>query len=217
MSSRPSTAALPRVPSRSASRAVQRRRRRRGRERRAAPASPRGRGRRARSRRSRRRPVRRGRWRRAGHARVRCRRRGACWTSGSGRRRRSCAPNFATSSSERCTQCAHQTSSASQPTLVEVLDRRAAVELAAVLLFLHGLREVRVQPQPEPARQLCRLGHQLARDRERRARRDGDLAPVRRPRGRLRLQSSARTSSRVSDDRVGRKPPLRLAEVHRAA
>ena len=99
--------------------------------------------------------------------------------------------------------------------LVEVLDRRAAVELAAVLLFLHGLREVRVQPEPEPARQLCRLGHQLARDRERRARRDRDLdlCAVRETGCGL-----CRSKCFVAclHDRVGRKPALRLAEVHRA-
>jgi hypothetical protein len=118
----------------------------------------------------------------------------------------SCALNVATSSFERCTQCAH---------LAEVLDRRAAVELAAVLLFLDRLSEVRVQPKPEPARQLRRLGHQLARDRERRARRDRDLdlCAVRETGCGL-----CRSKCFVAclHDRVGRKPALRLAEVHRA-
>ena len=58
---------------------------------------------------------------------------------------------------------------------VEVLDRRAAVELLAVRLLFHRLREVGVQVQAEPARELGRLRHQPPRDREGRAGRDGDL------------------------------------------
>src|SRR5581483_1181769 len=52
---------------------------------------------------------------------------------------------------------------------VEVLDRRAPVELAAERLFLDGLREMRVQHETEPARELGGRTHQLARDGERRA------------------------------------------------
>ena len=58
---------------------------------------------------------------------------------------------------------------------VEVLDRCAAVEVAAVRLLLDRLGEMGVQHQPEPARELCGRAHQLAGDRERRARGDGDL------------------------------------------
>ena len=115
MSSRPSTAAPPRVPRRSASRAVIacRPAARAGDEqrlldleeqvaalvrRRAVDAEP------------------------DAHARVeqrrapaRCRRRAACSTSGSARRRRRRSAKVATSSSFRWTQCAHQTSDSIQP------------------------------------------------------------------------------------------------------
>jgi hypothetical protein len=44
---------------------------------------------------------------------------------------------------------------AGQPTpLLEVLDGPAPVELLAVVVFLDGLREVRVQAQPEPPSEL---------------------------------------------------------------
>ena len=89
--------------------------------------------------------------------------------------------NVCTSAGERWTQCAHQTSDAVQPELGEVLDRCAAVELPAVRVFLHGLREMRVELQAEPPRQRRRVGHQLLRHRERRARRDGDLHHRARP------------------------------------
>ncbi len=99
--------------------------------------------------------------------------------------------------------------------LLEVLDRPAPVELLAVGLLLDRLGEVRVQRQPEPPRELGRLLHQAARDRERRARRDGEL-PVAVAR-RASRSVSASTSSSVLDERVGRQAAVRLAEVHRAA
>ena len=60
----------------------------------------------------------------------------------------------------------------------QVLDRRAAVALAAERVLLGRLGEVRVQLQAEPPGERGRLLHQLARDRERRARRDGHLQEV---------------------------------------
>src|SRR6266536_5238002 len=59
--------------------------------------------------------------------------------------------------------------------LLQVLDGPAAVELAAVLLLLDGLGEVRVQLQAEPPRELRRLAHQPAGHGKRRAGRDRDL------------------------------------------
>ena len=99
---------------------------------------------------------------------------------------------------------------------LEVLDRRAAVELAAVRLLLDRLGEVRVQLQAEPPRERGRLLHQPRRDRERRARRDRDL--TRSPSASAASRSvSARIASSVLDERVGRQAALGLAEVHRAA
>ena len=60
---------------------------------------------------------------------------------------------------------------------VEVLDGRAAVELAAVSLLLDRLREMRVEREAEAPRERRGLLHQPARDGERRAGRDGDLDP----------------------------------------
>ena len=58
--------------------------------------------------------------------------------------------------------------------LLEVLDRPHAEELQAERLLLDGLGHVRVQPHAALAGELGRLGHQLARDAERRARRERD-------------------------------------------
>ena len=104
--------------------------------------------------------------------------------------------------------------------LGEVLDRRAAVELPAVGLLLHGLREMGVELQAEPPRQRRRVGHQLLRDGERRAWRDGDLhhrpgAGLVQPAGQLLCRREHRV--RVFDHRVRRQPTLRLAEIHRPA
>ena len=82
--------------------------------------------------------------------------------SGSARRRCRVAAKRATSSSDRWTQCAHQTSPASQPSDSRYSTGRAAVELAAVRLLLDRLGEVRVEHEPEPPRELGRLLHQLA-------------------------------------------------------
>ena len=154
--------------------------------------------------------------RRAARARARCRRRAACSSSGSGRRRRRDSANFATSSGERCTQWAHQTSSASQPSSSMYSTGRAAELLVRVLVLLDGLGEVRVQAQAEPARELRRLAHQLTCDREGRARRDGDL-------DRLAVGERRRCLRRgedlvaILDDVVGRQPAVGLAEIHRPA
>ena len=103
---------------------------------------------------------------------------------------------------------------------VEVLDRRAAVQLLAVRLLLDRLGEMRVQVQAEAASELGRLGHQPARDGERRARRDRDLDP----RARARLVQLADEALGVGEHRVdvldelvGRQPAVGDAEVHRAA
>ena len=62
---------------------------------------------------------------------------------------------------------------------LEVLDRPAVIQLEAVRLLLGGFGEVGVEAQTEAPRQLCRLGHQASRDRERRARRDDQLGVAR--------------------------------------
>ena len=116
----------------------------------------------------------------------------------------------------RCTQCAHQTSSASQPTSIEVLDGRAAVALAAELVLVGRLGEVRVQPQAEAPRERGRLLHQLTRDRERRARRDGDLQQVAVGQRGDALGVGQDLVERL-DQRVGRQAAVRGAEIHRAA
>ena len=97
--------------------------------------------------------------------------------------------------------------------LLEVLDGTAAVELPAVLVLLDGLREMRVEPQAAPARELRRLAHQAARHREGRARCDHDLAGIR-------LGEAFRLGEHdvdVLDELVRREAALRLAKVHRAA
>ena len=99
---------------------------------------------------------------------------------------------------------------------LEVLDRRAAVELAAVRLLLDRLGEVRVELQPEPAGERGRLLHQARRDRERRARRDGDLDQVAvgergEPLG------VGEDVVDVLDELVGRQAAVGVAEIHRAA
>ena len=93
---------------------------------------------------------------------------------------------------------------------VEVLDGRAAEALAAVLLLLDRLGEVRVELQAELARELGRLRHQVAGDRERRARRDGEL-DARAPAASRAAPASRRVSSRiasiVSTTESGGRPP----------
>ena len=134
---RASRGAAPRAPSSP--------RRRRGRARRAAPASPRRRGRRARSR-----PSRRRRARRATPASTRSRT-GA--TPAPSRRFEvgQCAtpvpvsPNRAISSAREVDAVGAPDVVGEPAELVEVLDGRAAVELAAVRLLLDGLGEVGVQ------------------------------------------------------------------------
>ena len=151
----------------------------------------------------------------AARGRARRRRRGGGSTSGSARRRSRSRPNRATSSSERCTQCAHHTSRSSQPSRSRYSTGRAAVELAAVRLLLDGLGEVRVEHEPEPPRERGRLLHQPARDRERRARRDRDLHARARPRSRAARRGAApsrrgpRRSPRRARRAAGRRPRRR--------
>ena len=103
---------------------------------------------------------------------------------------------------------------------LEVLDRRAAVELAAVRLLLDGLGEMRVEDEPEPAGECRGLLHQPSGDGERRAGRDGDLharaGAVLVVRG---VEPLRLGEHRVEllDQLVRRKPAVRHAEVHRAA
>ena len=128
-------------------------------------------------------------------------------------------PKRLTSSPERWTQCAHQTSSSSQPDLLEVLDRAAAEETLAVLLLLDGLGEMGVEAQPEAPRELGGLAHQPLRDRERRAGRDDDLRPRARA-GLVEGEKALRVGEHlvgVLDEVVGRQAAVGLADVHRAA
>ena len=93
---------------------------------------------------------------------------------------------------------------------VEVLDRRAAVELPAVLLLLDRLGEMRVQRQPEASGERGRLLHQPSGDGERRARRDRDLHSSARPGLVERAASrsvSASTVSSSSTSSSGGSPP----------
>ena len=149
-----STAAPPRVPSRSASRAVI-----------AAGAAAAARDEQrllhleeevasARSRPIRRRRARRAPRRRRARGPARRRRRAAGSTSGSARRRCPSRRSGATSLVARGGRSARtRRRPPSQPRRVEVLDRRAAVQLAAVRLLLDRLGQVRVQRQAEPPRQ----------------------------------------------------------------
>ena len=61
------------------------------------------------------------------------------------------------------------------PDALEVLDRGAVEQLAAVRILLDRLGEMRVQLQAEPARERGGLLHQPRGHRERRARGDCDL------------------------------------------
>ena len=103
---------------------------------------------------------------------------------------------------------------------VEVLDRRAAVQLLAVRLLLDRLRQVRVQLQAEAPRELGRLRHQAAGDRERRAGRDRDLDSRARA-GLVQLAGEALGVGEhgvdLLDELVGRQAAVGGAEVHRAA
>ena len=95
---------------------------------------------------------------------------------------------------------------------VEVLDGRAAVELAAVLLLLDRLGQMRVEREAEAPRERGGLLHQPSRDGERRARRDGDLH-ARAGAGlvELRVESLGVGDDRVEllDEVVGRKAAVR--------
>ena len=103
---------------------------------------------------------------------------------------------------------------------VEVLDRAAAVELEAVLLLLERLGEMGVQREAEPARERRRLLHQAAGDRERRARRDGQLhAGAGAGLVQQRREPLGLGEHRVEllDELVRREAAVGDAEVHRAA
>ena len=103
---------------------------------------------------------------------------------------------------------------------VEVLDRRAAVELLAVRLLVGRLREVRVQLQAEPAGELRGLRHQAPGDREGGAGRDRDLNV----RAGAALVQLAGEAFRVGEHRVdlldqlvGGQAAVGDPEIHRAA
>ena len=104
--------------------------------------------------------------------------------------------------------------------LLEVLDRPHAEQLEAELLLVERLGHVRVQPDAALPRELRRLGHQLLRDAERRAR--GERDPHHRVRRRVveavdRLGAGGEDRVAVLGDLVGRQAAVRLAEVHAAA
>ena len=104
--------------------------------------------------------------------------------------------------------------------LREVLDRCAPVELPAVRLLLPRLREVRVEDEPEPPRELGGFAHELPGHGERGAGRDRDLHARARPRlvqlvrEALGLREHA---VQVLDELVRRQASVRRAEVHRPA
>ena len=103
--------------------------------------------------------------------------------------------------------------------LLQVLHRPAAEQALAVLLFLDGLGQVGVQPQPEPARQRGRLRHQSLGGGERRAGRDRDLRPGARP-FLVEGEEALRVGEgrvQVLDEVVRREAALRLADIHRPA
>src|SRR6266511_1450155 len=100
--------------------------------------------------------------------------------------------------------------------LLDVLDGCAAEFLQRVLLLLGRLGEMRVQAEAEPARELCRFGHQLTGDREGGAGRHGDvdLCAVREG---SRLFGGGEGLVAFLDDPVRREAAVGFAEVHRAA
>ena len=103
------------------------------------------------------------------------------------------------------------------PDALEVLDRRAVEELAAVRILLDRLGEMRVQLQAEPARERGRLLHQPRRHRERASRVRLRSAPALRRRGgaaaRCRRESCRcpRRVSRAAGRRRTRRGPSSLA------
>ena len=123
--------------------------------------------------------------------------------------------------SSRCTRVREPDVGAEPAERVQVLHRRAAEVLAAVLVLVGGLGQVRVQPDalvPGPAS--AASVEQVAGDRERRAR--GDADPQHRA-GRRVVEPVDRVLGRgedrveVLDHVVGRQPARALAQVHRAA
>ena len=102
----------------------------------------------------------------------------------------------------------------------QVLDGRAAVELQAVRALLHRLGQVRVQREAEAPRERRRLLHEPLRDRERGARRDGDLDAGSGPRLVERADEPLGVCEHgveLLHELVGREAAVRDAEVHRAA
>jgi hypothetical protein len=100
--------------------------------------------------------------------------------------------------------------------LVEQIDRPPAEVLEAVLGLLHGLAQVGVQPQPVGAGEGGRLDHQLGRDRERRARRDHDLAPVGIVEAGDHRLGRGEDGVTILHDVVGGQAAVALTQVHRA-
>ena len=104
--------------------------------------------------------------------------------------------------------------------VLEVLHGAHAEALEAEDLLVERLGQVGVQAHAAAPRELRRLGHQLGRDRERRARRQRDAHH--RPRRRVVEAVDGRLAGRedrvaVLDDRVGRQAAGGLPEVHRPA
>src|SRR5438093_10727790 len=103
--------------------------------------------------------------------------------------------------------------------LLQVLDGRAVVELAAVVLLLGGFREMGVESQADSSSQVGRNTHEILRDGERRTRSDRDLnASTRTFFVQLcKLHRLFNNTIETLHEFVRRQPTVRLAEVHRAA
>ena len=104
--------------------------------------------------------------------------------------------------------------------LVEVVDGAHAEALLTEALLVERLGQMRMQAHAATARQLGGIGHQPARHRERRARRERD--PHHRTRRWVvetadRGLAGGQDRIAVLDDLVGRKAAIRAPEIHRAA
>ena len=131
------------------------------------------------------------------------------------------AANRATAASSRCTACAIQTSSPSQPSESTYSVGVAPNRSRQNVLLVVGLGEVGVQPDAVPPGQVGRLGHQLRRSPRTASTARPRSAASRRTTGRgsasIAASVAARIASRSSTTSSGGRPPCARAEVHRAA
>ena len=126
-------------------------------------------------------------------------------------------PNAATSAAERWTQCAHQTSPATQPSSSRYSTGRQPYSSRQYSSSSTVSARCVCSRSPSLPRELRRLRHQLLRDRERRAGRDRELHhPVLVLEPGEPLGVGEDLVDRL-DERVRRQPAVRLAEVHRPA